>query len=146
MAAKEQPEYDIKTAQADAMKAWRAGDPSQIDQMVDKIAPVSDPMNATTSSTCMALVNSGGTMEQFQQGVKDLYDHRKQIATDTDPEPCKRPKYRSRKQSAQNRQNITIQGMGTPDQPSTMAQMVANYQVPLQTVLARTPLYKPATT
>ncbi len=85
VAAKEQPEYDIKTAQADAMKAWRTGDPSQIDQMVDKIAPVSDPMNATTKQYLHGLVNSGGTMEQFQQGIKDLFDHRKQIATETDP-------------------------------------------------------------
>ena len=139
VAAKEQPEYDIKTAQADAMKAWRAGDPSQIDQMVDKIAPVSDPMNATTKQYLHGLVNSGGTMEQFQQGVKDLYDHRKQIATDTDP-TVQAAKIQVAKAEAQNRQNITIQGMGTPDQPSTMAQMVANYQVPLQTVLARTPL------
>ena len=139
VAAKEQPEYDIKTAQADAMKAWRAGDPSQIDQMVDKIAPVSDPMNATTKQYLHGLVNSGGTMEQFQQGVKDLYDHRKQIATETNPD-VQAAKIQVAKAKAQNRQNITIQGMGTPDQPSTMAQMVANYQVPLQTVLARTPL------
>ena len=139
VAAKEQPEYDIKTAQADAMKAWRAGDPSQIDQMVDKIAPVSDPMNATTKAYLHGLVNSGGTKEEFDAGIKDLFDHRKQIATETDP-TVQAAKIQVAKAEAQNRQNITIQGMGTPDQPSTMAQMVANYRVPLNTVLARTPL------
>ena len=111
VAAKEQPEYDIKTAQADAMKAWRAGDPSQIDQMVDKIAPVSDPMNATTKQYLHGLVNSGGTMEQFQQGVKDLYDHRKTIATETNPD-VQAAKIQVAKALAQNRQNITIAGYG----------------------------------
>ena len=112
VAAKEQPEYDIKTAQADAMKAWRAGDPSQIDQMVDKIAPVSDPMNATTKQYLHGLVNSGGTMEQFQQGVKeDLYDHRKTIATETNPD-VQAAKIQVAKADAQNRQNITIAGYG----------------------------------
>ena len=107
MAAKEQPEYDIKTAQADAMKAWRAGDPSQIDQMLDKIAPVSDPMNATTKQYLHGLVNSGGTMEQFQQGVKDLYDHRKQIATDTDP-TVQAAKIQVAKAEAQGRSDVVF--------------------------------------
>jgi hypothetical protein len=41
---------------------------------------------------------------------------------------------------AGNRQNIAMAGLGTVDEPGPMAQMVADYQVPLQTVLARVPL------
>ena len=66
-------------------------------------------------------------------------EQEKTIATETNPDVL-RAREQVARINAQNRQNITIQGLGSVDQPSSTAQMVANYQVPLQTALARTPI------
>ena len=123
---KDQPEFDIKLSQAEAMKAFQSQNPAAIDQLVDKIVPPTDPMNSSTKVLLHNLAATGGTMAQVQQAIKDAYDQRGRVQV--------------AKETAQNRQNITIQGMGSVDQPSTMAQMVGDYEVPLQTALARTPI------
>ena len=121
---KDLPEYRIKQAEADAIKAYAATSPQQLEAQVDSIMPPSDPMNAPTKALLKAAI-SRGDFKGVQSIFRDAYDQRGRVQV--------------AKETAQNRQNITIQGLGSVDQPSTMAQMIANYQVPLQTALARTP-------
>jgi hypothetical protein len=91
------------------------------------------------ASNARAMKNPAAVQAAVDKYAAIASEQEKTVATETNPQVVK-TREDIAKVNAQNRQNITIQGMGTPDQPSTMAQMVANYQVPLNTVLARTPL------
>lgn len=118
------PEYRIKQAEADAIKAWSTTSPQDLDRQVDNIMPTTDPMNPKTKALLHAAVGRGD-FASVKQIFKDAYDQQGKVQV--------------AKETAQNRQNITIQGLGSVDQPSTAAQMVADYKVPLQTALSRTP-------
>jgi hypothetical protein len=118
------PEFDLKTAQATALKAFQAGDGGQIDTVVDQIIPSKDPMNASTKALLRSAAARGATMPEINQIIKDAYDQRGRVQV--------------AKENAQNKISLDLSGLGgTSTQPSPSAQAVANYRIPLTTALGR---------
>lgn len=122
-----QPEFDIKTKQADAMANLNEG---TIGSQVDAIIPpkgATASLNQRTRAQVQTAMAHGADMQKIDGILKDASDQMGRVEVS--------------KQEAANRQVILLGDLGrsTDDQPSETAKMVAEYQIPLSQATARMP-------
>jgi hypothetical protein len=81
---KDIPEYRIKQAEANAIKAYASGNPKDLEAQVDAIIPPSSPMNASTKVLVRGAM-ARGDFKQIPIILKDAYDQqgRTQTALET---------------------------------------------------------------